>query len=78
MTHMTVTIDGEKVIDGDLGEWNSNPPEILRDQLAANATPKPWMRCLLMVIADTAMSGVDTAVVIATSQSGWTLEVTGP
>lgn len=78
MTQLHVTIDGQTVINGDLGEWNSNPPEILREQLAANATPKPWMRCLLMVIADTAMSGADTTVVIATGSQGWTMEVATP
>lgn len=75
MTQLRVSIDGKVAIDGDMGQWNANPPEILREQLAANATPKPWMRCLLMVIADTALTGVDTEVVVRTGSDGWTIEV---
>ena len=75
MTNLRVTLDGETVIDGDMGEWNANPPEILREQLAATSTPRPWMRCLLMVVANAALTGTDTEVVVRTSENRWTLEV---
>lgn len=76
MTALHVTIDGQTVIDGDMGQWSADPPEILREQLAANATPRPWMRCLLMVVANAALTDTDTEVVVRTGDNGWTMEVT--
>lgn len=75
MTELKVTVDGKTVIDGDMGQWSENPPEIIREQLAANATPKPWMRCLLMVVANAAVTATDTTVVIATTETTWTMQV---
>lgn len=75
MTKLKVTIDGKTVIDGDLGQWNANPPELLREQLASNASPEPWMRCLLMVVANAAVTATDTTVVIATTETTWTMQV---
>lgn len=75
MTTLHVSIDGTTVIDGDIGQWSANPPQLLREQLAANATPKPWMRCLLMVIADAALASRDTTVAITTADRRWSMEV---
>jgi hypothetical protein len=76
MPALHVTIDGKTVIDGDLGQWTTDPPAILREQLAGNVTPQPWMRCLLLLVATAAVGDQDVTVDIATRDNGWTLEVT--
>lgn len=78
MAVLHVSIDGETVIDGDIGQWTSEPPKILREQLAATATPQPWMRCLLMVIATAAMTDTATTVTVVTAEDRWTMDVRTP
>lgn len=75
MAHMTVTIDGNTVMDSPLGDWTANPPEILTEQLAATTTPKLYMRCLLILMADAALSDTATTVDITTDADNWTMRV---
>ena len=75
MARITLTVDGNTEMDADLGAWNSEPPQILRDQLAANTAPKLYMRCVLMVVADAAMSDTETTIDITTAGNDWTMAV---
>lgn len=75
MSLLKVTIDGQTAMDGDLGEWSSNPPSLVTEVLKNNITPKPWMRCLMLVIAEAGMTGKDTTVDVTTSDNGWTINV---
>lgn len=76
MARVRVVIDEGVEMDEDLGRWTSEPPQILREQLAANATPKLYMRCLLLIVADAAMSDTDTAIDITTDDDSWQMTVT--
>lgn len=82
MAHLRVTIDGQVAMDGDLGQWSDNPPDIIAEQLKANARPAPWMRCLMMVMADAAASGKSASVRIVTRNGDekatgrWAMDVT--
>jgi hypothetical protein len=79
MAHMRITIDGETVMDDTLDAWSAEPPKILRDQLAANSTPKLFMRCLLLVLADSAVTQADTDITITTDEDDdWTMAVIRP
>lgn len=53
MANLKITIDGQVHMDGDPGQWNNNPPPLLTEQLKAGAQPAPWMRAVLMAVADT-------------------------
>lgn len=75
MARIRLEIDGYIEMDADLGKWTSEPPQILRDQLAANNAPKPYMRCVLMVVADAAMSETDTSIDITTYGNNWMMRV---
>lgn len=78
MSTMRVTLDGHIAMDGDLGTWTDNPPKIITDQLKANAKPAPWMRALMLTIADAAMSGQSMSADVKTRPDGWDLSVTQP
>lgn len=75
MPTMNVTLDNAVIMDGDLGQWSVDPPEIITDQLKANARPAPWMRALMLTMADAAMCGLSMDVVIATRPDGWDFTV---
>ena len=75
MARITLTVDGNVEMDADLGNWTADPPQILRDQLAAHTTPKLYMRCVLMVVADAAMSDTATDIDITTDGNDWTMAV---
>jgi len=77
MAALKVTIDNETVIDGDTGTWVAQPPEFIAKQMDAalnsDVKPSPWMRALMLVIAETAMTDTATGVEIKTWDEGWSL-----
>ncbi len=79
MAYIKVTIDGETVLDGESGTWEARPPEFLAKEMAnvtASENAKstgPWMRALMLVIAEAVMTKSYTEVEIKTSGSGWSL-----
>lgn len=76
MATMRVTIDGQTVMDGDMGQWTTEPPAILTDQLKANSKPAPWMRALMLTMADAAMGEQAISVEVKTRADGWDYSVT--
>ncbi|BBU22150.1 hypothetical protein [Mycobacterium xenopi] len=76
MAHLRITIDGNVAMNGDLGEWTTNPPTLLTEQLKANTKPAPWMRALMLTIADAAMTNRDLHANVHTRPDGWDLSVT--
>ncbi len=76
MARVRIDIDGKTAMDEVLDRWTADPPEIVREQLAANATPKLYMRCMLLILADAAMSDTDTAIDITTDDDSWQMTVT--
>lgn len=75
MSQLTITVDGDTVMDADPGDFTLNPPELVTDQLKANARPAVWMRAMAIVIADAAMSRCDTSINVTTRFNGWDLSV---
>lgn len=77
MARIRLDVDGSTLMDADLGKWTSEPPQILREQLAANSAPKPYMRCVLMIVADAAMTDTETRIIVTTTDEAWTMTVGG-
>ncbi len=71
MTHISVTVDDDTLMDGDVGEWLHVPPVLERHMKA----PDPWSRPLIMAFTDAAVRKRDTTITIATQPNGWTLAV---
>jgi cytochrome c553 len=79
MSYITINIDGETVMDGDTGKWQQQPPEFIAKQLKAmqdgSTKPSPWMRALMLVVAEAAMTDTYTSVDVTTDgNAGWTLQ----
>lgn len=78
MATMRVTVDGRVLMDGDTGEWSLNPPELVTEQLKAGAKPAPWMRALMLTMAEAGMSERAMVVDVKTRADGWDFSVTTP
>jgi hypothetical protein len=76
MATMRVTIDGKVVMNGNIGQWTTEPPKIITDQLKPNAKPAPWMRALMLTLADAALSEHALTVDVKTRADGWDYSVT--
>jgi hypothetical protein len=75
MANVKVTVDGKTIMDGDTGQWSTEPPAIIKEQLKANARPALWMQALLLTIADAAMADRSLDADIRTAPGEWTLAV---
>lgn len=75
MATMKLTVNDDVILDGDLGEWTDNPPALLTDQLKAGAKPRPWMRAVLLTVADFATGKQSMDVNVQHRSNRWTLAV---
>ncbi|CPX29539.1 Hypothetical major facilitator transporter [Mycobacteroides abscessus] len=79
MAHITITIDGDTLMDADPGSWRSTPPDI--ESLKLKTGGQPWGIALMGAVAEAAtlsmanLTGTDTAIMVTTRDNGWTLEV---
>lgn len=76
---MHVQVDGSVVMDGDMGQWTSEPPAIASLKLQAAKKDHPWARHILLIVAEAGMSDRATNVnVVTDGDGGFTLEVDYP
>ncbi|OHT87130.1 MFS transporter [Mycobacteroides saopaulense] len=79
MSHITITIDGDTLMDADPGSWRSTPPDI--EALKLKSGGQPWGIALMGAVAEAAtlsmanLPATDTTIVVTTRDNGWTLDV---
>lgn len=75
--YLKVTINGEVVMDGDPRSWEQRQPEFIANALnnMGKGASKPYMRSLMLVIAEAAMTQTYTVVDVKSDGSGWSLNV---
>lgn len=76
MAHARITIDGATLLDANLGEWTRTLPDILQQQLNPGAQPQPWMKALLLMVAEAAAGNQPFQADVTTRDNGWVLDVT--
>lgn len=76
-SYLKVTINGDVVMEGDTGQWQERQPEFIVNALKGmgNGQPAPYMRALMLVIAEAAMTKTYTEAEVKSSGSGWSLGV---
>lgn len=77
MATMRITVDGKTLMDGDLGQWSTEPPELkpIIDQVKTNPNPEPWMRDLITHVAHVGMGGQSRNIDVATMVDGYDMSV---
>ena len=68
--HIKVTIDGKVRMNGDLGDWTDEPPEMVKPYLSGQARPNAWMRKVMDEIADAGITSRSRRITIKTRDKG--------
>jgi hypothetical protein len=76
MSRVRIRIDDELLFDDDLDVWQATPPDAFRDMLRPGAQPQPWMKAIMVTMADAAMAGDSVSIEAITGPAIWSMEVT--
>lgn len=72
---MKIRIDDEMVFRGTIGEWETRPPDRFRDAIKQGAAPQPWMKAILVTVADAVMMERSVNITVKTKYNGWWMDV---
>lgn len=73
---MRVIVDGNTILNDELGDWQRKPPDALAHMIRPGYKPKPWMKALLVAMADATLTEQPTRFEINTASRGrWSLSV---
>lgn len=70
-----LTVDGSVVFDDTLNEWKFIPPDYFKDALKKDAKPEPWLKAIMIVMADAALTGSGVSIDATTGESCWSMRV---
>lgn len=76
MTHVRIVIDEKVLFDDELDVWKATPPDAFKDMLTPGARPEQWMKAIMIVMADAALTGQSVSIEAATGPDRWAMEVT--
>jgi hypothetical protein len=79
---ITIKVDGKTLFKGTVGEWIAKPPDMFRNAINPSASPSPWMKAILIAMAD-AVSMDEPRLITANTRlkgvkRGWSVEVVTP
>jgi hypothetical protein len=75
MTHIKVTIDDVVEFDGSVTEWTRKRPDMLKDSISADSTPKPWMKTIMLEMSDAIKIRRSVEVDVTTGTDEWSARV---
>jgi hypothetical protein len=76
MPRVAISIDGETLMDADVGQWTKEPPHGVNDLVTrATSSPQPWYPAILAALQNAILTDKHTTITVATRSDGWTLEV---
>lgn len=56
MPHMTLTLNGQALLDDKYDEWQQRAPEALLEYLKPGAAAQPWVKPAMMLLSDFALA----------------------
>lgn len=74
-THIKMTVDGEVLMDGDLGTWKRNPPSTIQHLLKPGRKPEPYLQAALGALLEASLISRSTTIDVETVEHGWILKV---
>jgi hypothetical protein len=68
-------VDGSVVFDDTLEKWKFTPPDYFKDAIKKDAKPEPWLKAIMIVMADAALTGRSVSIDATTGESSWSIRV---
>jgi hypothetical protein len=71
-----IVVNDHVLFDGDLGTWEANPPDFIKELIKPGIRPQPYFKAILIAMAEATL--VDRSVIItvvAHDPSDWTMRV---
>lgn len=82
MTAIKVKIDNRIAFKGTLEEWVRRAPDEFKNAIVPNAKPQPWMKAILIAMADAVVTSTPSNITVRTRlqgvKRGWSMEVVEP
>lgn len=76
MSHIKVTLNGEQMMDDNLGNWTARPPEFLKRMVQPGGPkPEPHILAIGVVISNAVLMGEDAAIDVTVDSDGWSMNV---
>jgi hypothetical protein len=70
------TVNGETLMNGQLGDWKRTPPSAIQHMLKPGKAPQPYMQAALGALLEASMLGTDAHIEATTTPTGWCVRVT--
>lgn len=70
-----ISIDGEWIFKGRLGEWISKPPNQFKDAIKPGANPEPWMKAIMISMMDAVTQQQSMTIKVQTNGRDWDMSV---
>jgi hypothetical protein len=73
---MRIVVDGVTLMNGPIGDFEKKPPEFVVESIKKGAKTAPWMKAVMVTMADAAIRQQDITLEVTTMATGWTLAAT--
>lgn len=67
---MTITLNERVLLDAPLEQWQYKAPETLKEHFKEGAKSQPWVKPVMVVLADAALAGQSVAIHVLTREDG--------
>ena len=75
MTQIRIVLNGDVVMDQDIGEWTDTAPDFFKDRVRPGVKPEPWMQAIMVVMVDAIQRDRATTIGVRTSIGEWVMKV---
>jgi hypothetical protein len=80
MPHVTVTIDNQQLLNDNLDDWHhqTQPPDFIRQHATQPAKAEPWIKAIMVALAEAAITNTAINIEVGTNPKGWAMLVEYP
>lgn len=75
MSRVRIVINGKVEMDENLGDWQQQPPNFIRDHMRPGAMHQPHMKMVLIAMTEALMSDASVEIVADNTPTSYTLSV---
>ena len=74
-----IVVNDHVLFDGDLGTWEANPPDFIKELIKPGIRPQPYFKAILIAMAENVLADRSVVItVVAHDPSDWWMRVKSP